>query len=1150
MSAINVSTTSSSGGSNLSMDLFETVDQFIVIQDKKSFLSNNSPPLQKNSHPTTTTSTNSNNGSNLSSNGLPENHISSSKSYSSSTLDVLNSLIDFESPSSFYKSKPSSLENLDQQQQQQQQQQPNSTTFEDLSILEHPKRDHSIEKIKKLDNQDIDKTNILDNNTDDIDSLIMDIDNLVVDLGDIENDLRNSRKDLRSLMLPRNVGSLLEEAVKSGDDSSLYSVQTLPNKRSIPFTKPSISSMIFTKDQQQDDQPQHQQQKEENEIKDELDFELEKDYTLKEIENLIKISTLNINQHLEQQNQLQKQKKKLEKQKLKEQLQKEKESTIITPPLPSMPNLESHRPLQESNSSDSLQSSTSPRLQGNNNNNSNYTPTTTTTSPNSNSCTAKWTYGAARKSLTQSGSGSPSPTLSPTSLSPPGSPVIQTTTRQHIWRKSQSTSHHPRSSTDPSSLNTFDRKSIINLEPINPNNNNINDMDKSTKHRSTFPGSLDEIKNQNDGSHIISPPVLTRSTITTKFRGHLAPLLTFDSNTMEYSIMDPKKQKIDLENQTKINRLKELLKNYRNKIISLINKISKVNEDLQRVKNGYILKFEKRNKFYLADHQFHLSTLYREYYSVKILSIDLNQQLGKERMEFLKSKLIHIGSLITVLKNYNQDKSQNIIVYSSFFLKTNELLNPNISILSKIRKLKLLSIKEKLLKSNYKVFMENNYYNSTIEKRARKLFDIISRGKLHKEFKHYYPWDENHEIQMELSTLLWDSRFKEGKQIHHLINIISDDCTGPKNIKAIDIEIFIEKFCEKLIETYNLNAPPPLPSGTVVINNTLKSSNALLSSSNTIVPPPSHISTQPLQSPHQITLENIEAISSLPTPPSTMPHAISVSGNNVITQVEISPQDLVSSTSSTTQIYHLLSQLFKRIFYPEIYHLMKIIISKETGGVTLKYDYDLVDKINQCHNLDLQDLNLMPTDFPSLSVDQLKHHFQGPISTLNELNFHVVPIDLVYTIQQTLSSIYNTCIGILNNKEQISNPPPPKSPIKKSSKSFHIKNDGSRLKTGSFIGKDQYLSFEQTSDEESIEKPHKPQQQQNHHHIERKPPVSLSADDLFPLLIYVLMNSDVIGFSKCIVTIIEQFSSELELNGEFGWCSVSFQAAISHLNQL
>ncbi|KAF2078692.1 hypothetical protein CYY_000063 [Polysphondylium violaceum] len=752
-----------------------------------------------------------------------------------------------------------------------------------------------------------------------------------------------------------------------------------------------------------------------------------------------------------------------------------------------------------------------------------------------------------------------------------GSPLtLSGKLKNHIWRKSNqvgpvpntvtkspssSSVHHPRSITDPSKF-SFGRESIINLDSVNSNQNNCNNSNNnnnglnnsgSFKHRSTFPGSIPNEDYKKNPTQILSNDIPVKSLVppSSSLTNPVAlsdsisslpspplqstlPCIIFDekgfhnSDLKEELSKNPTKKRIDLENPTKVKKLKELLKNYRNRIISLHNRFSQEVEDLNERKYQQHQKYADKVRFFTLDHQYPIINLLRSYYSSKISCTIANIELDKKRNEFLKRRLKDISFLIKFLdENFKDSQSsnggspitsggnslnnstnllpqlnlnscnnnivkKNIIVYSSFFLQMEDLLD-HISFSKFTKRLKVYNDKFISEKLNYKLYHLNHYKKQNEENREKIIKSIISQAKCHPDLPLYYPWDQNQEIQKSFSQIIRDSRFMEGKQIQQLLHLISDDCTNGKKIKAIDIEVFIEKFCERMLTSFHLL--DGLSNSSAYYNNNTNNLN------------------------HNEEMEK----------------------------------------EKFQKIFFLLNQLTKRSVYPEIYPLLKVILIKEVGGQSIKYDYDLCEKVSQFKTKSPRELNLLPTNFPE-DYEWPKEIHQNPfhhaISTLNELAFFMVPIDLIYIIQQTINSIYSTCTNILNSltfgenyqkileksslltantrhKINVSHPSEVSCTSELSSSSS---SESSFLKGG-----DSNISVCSAS---------------SNSNLSNIVAHSLSADDLIPIFIYVLMNSDIVGSSNMISHLIQLFSSELENSGEFGWCSVSFQAAISYLQQL
>lgn len=482
-----------------------------------------------------------------------------------------------------------------------------------------------------------------------------------------------------------------------------------------------------------------------------------------------------------------------------------------------------------------------------------------------------------------------------------------------------------------------------------------------------------------------------------------------------------------------------------------------------------------------------------------------------------------------------------------------------------------------------------------MEKRESKLKSMLSRVKRSKEITFLLPWDQNQDIQSEFSVMMWDTRFIEGRQIRQLINIISEDCTNQRKIKPIDIEVFVEKFCEHLISNYHLvTKPSPPPQSTTStptpINSSSSNSSSSLSSSSSSSSstPNDFISNHNYNATKNgLTKSQSQLNIQLPPPPP-------------LTYEEL----LTNYQTQYTQTFEALSQLFKRSFYSEIYPLLKIILANEVDNNAIKFDLDLQRKVEQYKGQTLKELNMLPSNFPddydwTFLYANGKNPFETSISILNDLAFLTAPIDLVHCIQQSVSSIYTTCNEILNNitfgtnyqkvlenssllkctrggggggngsnrdllEKSDSNNNSSSSLSYSSSENNlsnqinnnnNINNDNNNNNNDTNIndggGHHDTILIGIQSHPQLIQQVQQAQKEQVKKEINRTMPShSLSADDLFPVFIYVVMNSDIIGHSGLLSAIIEHFSTEMETSGEFGWCSVSFQAAISHLKNL
>jgi len=991
--------------------------------------------------------------------------------------------------------------------------------------------------------------NIIEKENKDISSLISDIDTLVFDLNDIEDDLRKSCTTLYRL--------------------SCQTTSPTPTSPPSPPTK-----------QQPDQQDQQDQQiKTPEKEKEKSNEKLGKSFDICEVFSYDSNSSSgpsspNINNY---------------------------DSPLSSPPL--SPKVLSIR----TQSLNQIKVSPSPQKTSTNTTSATAAVTTseipiktTTSAPSS----PKWIHGSVGsggsggksslsssassiKSLGSSGEQDSSSVSTSISSSIGGSPLtLSGKLKNHIWRKSNqvgpipsavnkspssSSLHqvHPRSITDPSKF-SFGRESIVNLDPVNSNNspgsnsntnNNNNSNNGSFKHRSTFPGSIPNDDYKKNPTQILANEIPVKSLVLTNTTllpvalsdsisslpspplQSILPCIIFDekgyhkSDLKEELSKNPSKKRIDLENPTKVKKLKELLKNYRNKIIGLHNKFSQEVEDLNQRKYQQHQKYSNKVRFFCADHQYPIIELLRTYYSCKISCTIANVELDKKRNEFLKRKLKDISHLIKVLDETftdsqsgspttsgtnslnsstnllpqlnltnictsNNNNKKNIIVYSSFFLQMEDLLD-HISFSKFTKRLKLYNDKFISEKLNYKLYYLNHYKRQNEEDREKIIKSIISQAKCHHDLPLYYPWDLNQEIQKSFSQIIRDSRFIEGRQIQQLLHLISEDCTSSKKIKPIDIEVFIEKFCERMISSFHL-------------------------------------------------------LDGLSNSGSGSTHSSYTNSNHNLNHNEELEKEKFQ------KIYFLLNQLTKRSVYPEIYPLLKVILIKEVGGQSIKYDFDLCERVNQLKNKSPRQLNLLPTNFPDdyewpKDNGQL-NPFHHAISTLNDLAFFMVPVDLIYTIQQTISSIYSTCTDILNsltfgenyqkileksslltantrhhdNHHKYSNSDIELSSSSSSESSFLFNNKSNGGNNGGNNNGGSNISVSSSTSSNNL----------------NLVAHSLSADDLFPIFIYVLMNSDIVGSSSMISHLIQQFSSELENSGEFGWCSVSFQAALTYLNQL
>ncbi|EGG20874.1 hypothetical protein DFA_00739 [Cavenderia fasciculata] len=245
--------------------------------------------------------------------------------------------------------------------------------------------------------------------------------------------------------------------------------------------------------------------------------------------------------------------------------------------------------------------------------------------------------------------------------------------------------------------------------------------------------------------------------------------------------------------------------------------------------------------------------------------------------------------------------------------------------------------------------------------------------------------------------------------------------------------------------------------------------------------------------------------------------------DNLIKSYNLPPTHSIFEVPTT----HLIHQLTKRTVYPRIYSLVKIVLSK--CGTIIKFDSEFSNKVSQLGNKSIQELSLVPTNFPEEYNWENNNPFEEAVAIINDLMFHVVPTDIVSTIQRCIASLHKVSIGIMESckvqpKDNAFSRAVRNGTFLKVAPSFLSATTGSQFRSSPDIVDEDGASVDTLASSSTM-----------------------SADDLFPLFIYVLIKSDIVGYSSLIISILENFSSELETTGEYGWCAVSFQAAISHL---
>ncbi|GAM17404.1 hypothetical protein SAMD00019534_005790 [Acytostelium subglobosum LB1] len=732
--------------------------------------------------------------------------------------------------------------------------------------------------------------------------------------------------------------------------------------------------------------------------------------------------------------------------------------------------------------------------------NTTMSPSTSTSSLSSLSSSSSPASGSPSTSSWLSGTisrnGKPTTLAGATGENKQSSALVTGNLRSSQWS-------HPRSSTDPSKYSSFTRTSVVNLDPVNP----------QLKHRSTFPGSLllaDQQQHQptsplsgsgsskstsssnspassprsnnsgNGGSNrsrtqtkVSSPDLTTilpasitsasilqnKTSIVFGGRG----MECFNANNRQSQQLDQRyyRSPIDLDNPQKMKRLKELLKSYNAKIITLINKISKDCDDMKEKRQNARLKFEKKSRLFHADNQLGIYKSYHEYYVCNDLVLELVQTITDQKRDNLKRKLVDIVHMT----RYLDDESirRHLHVYSSFFSKTVDLMSGSHDLQRNLRRRQYLTKRESRLCAIYKN-AKFNYTSDTVEKRTRRLKEMVARAVPHPDFHSYFPWDENLDIQREFDIWVLDSRFVEGRHLKELVSVISEDVITAKKIVPLDIEDFVDKFTAKMIAQHHI-AP--------------------------------------------------------------------------------------TVTLFETPTQHLLSQMTKRTLYPRIYSLTKSILNKCVGsGASIRYDMDFQAKMDQLRTKTIRELNLLPSNLPEHLDYARDKPFEGAVSILNEAAFHVVPIDIVYTVQRAISMIHNVSVRLMAQGSV--------RPTNAFARAIH-----KVAATNSLINQiisspdgpaaaDHHVQYTQQQQQQQPQT--RPRLQTSRELVAGNTvngeKSTMSADDLFPLFIYTLIHSNIIGCSALLVSQLQHFAGELESGGEFGWCSVSFQAAISHLDQM
>ncbi|GAM22469.1 hypothetical protein SAMD00019534_056440 [Acytostelium subglobosum LB1] len=323
------------------------------------------------------------------------------------------------------------------------------------------------------------------------------------------------------------------------------------------------------------------------------------------------------------------------------------------------------------------------------------------------------------------------------------------------------------------------------------------------------------------------------------------------------------------------------------------------------------------------------------------------------------------------------------------------------------------------LRKIYKNINKHIHSSEAIDKRTKKLREIIDSTVEHTIIKRYFPYDLNMDVQTEFELWVTDGKYSEGRQLDEMVKTLSDDCDTTRTVKPADVEDFIDRFTDKILNDHKLQ----------------------------------------------------DTASSMP---------------------------LIYDDIST---HHIIAQLTKRILYPRIQLMTKAILNNHNGSVlTTKYNNQCREKVLSMRSKTIQELNLLPSCFPSDVDFSYKNPFEPAISIINRIPSLSVPIDIIYIIQKTISCIHTISVSLLDNGKKFSG----------------ISTLSRRGNPGPW------------SDT-----------------------TALGADELFPLFVFVLIHSEVIGCSSFVVSLLQHFTlNDLETGGEFGWCSASFHAAIAHLNQL